>query len=270
VRKGEDGAPEAVKALSISDEGAGGILSPADFINEVVKGVVQYSPIRQIARVRSTSRTSIQFPKRTGLLAASWTSEKGTRSESTNPAYGLEEIPTHELYARILLSNWDLEDPVVDLEADVRDAMSEQFGVSEGAAFVSGDANGKPEGFLTNADVIASPVLNGAASFTSPDGVIKLPFALKEQYWPNARYVMNRLSVRDLRLLKDTTNHYLWQPGVAGGAGVAEGIPATINGFPYTIATDMPDGRVQRADGRLRGLLEGLRRRRPDRDRSPA
>jgi HK97 family phage major capsid protein len=83
-------------------------------------------------------------------------------------------------------------------------------------------------------------VLNGGASFTSADGVIKLAFQAKEQYWPNARYLLNRFSVRDLRLLKDSTGNYLWQPGVAGGAGVVEGIPPTINGFPYTIAVDMP------------------------------
>lgn len=235
---------EETKALAIRDETLGGVLAPPEFVADIIKGVVQYSPIRDIAGIRQTSRTSIQFPKRTGTLAAQWVAETATRSETTGQTYGLEEIPTHELYARVLISNWDLEDPVVDLEADVRSSMEEQFGVAEGAAFVAGTGNGKPEGIIANmagggsADI--SQVLNGAASFTSADGVIKLAFALKEQYWPNARYILNRNSLRDLRLLKDTTNNYLWQPGVLGES-VKLGLPPTLNGYPYTICVDMPD-----------------------------
>jgi HK97 family phage major capsid protein len=167
LRKGRfaDDAPDEIKAMAIRDESLGGVLAPAEFIAEVIKGVVQYSPIRKVAKVRPTSRTSVQAPKRTGNFAAAWTAETGTRTETTGMTYGLEEIPTHELYARVVVSNWDLEDPVVDLEADITEAMAEQFGVSEGAAFAAGDSNGKPEGIVTNTDI--ETVNNGATSFTN-------------------------------------------------------------------------------------------------------
>jgi HK97 family phage major capsid protein len=241
LRKGIDKMePDEAKLMRLSDETAGGVLAPADFIAEVVKGVVQYSPIRSIAKVRPTSRTSSQFPKRTQTSAAAWTGDTQARTETQSPRYGLDEIPNHELYARVLISNWDIEDPVVDLETDVRDDMAEQFGVSEGAGFVVGDANGKPEGMLTNTDFIANPILNGGASFANGDGLIKLAFSIKEQYWPNARYLLNRFSLRDIRLLKDSANNYLWQPAADGTHGLSSGLPATIYGYPYTIATDMP------------------------------
>lgn len=242
ARKGS--LPEESKVLQLRDETLGGVLAPPDFIAEVVKGVIQYSPIRDLATVRPTSRTSSMFPKRTGNFAASWTGEGGSRSETTGRTYGLDEIPNHELYARVLISNWDLEDPVVDLESIIQEDMSEQFGVSEGAAFVSGNAVGKPEGFLTNSDVIASPVLYGASSFNSTqggDGIIKLAFSVKEQYWPNARFVLNRFSLRDIRILKDTAGNYLWQPAADGVHGLSTGLPATLYGYPYTIAVDMPN-----------------------------
>jgi HK97 family phage major capsid protein len=243
LRKGRfaDDAPDEVKAMAIRDESLGGVLAPAEFIAEVIKGVVQFSPIRKVAKVRTTSRTSVQAPKRTGNFAAAWTSETGTRTETTGLTYGLEEIPTHELYARVVVSNWDLEDPVVNLEADISEAMAEQFGVSEGAAFAAGDMNGKPEGIVTNSDV--ETVNNGATSFTAAvgaDGLIKAKFQLKEQYWDNASWLLARFTLRDIRLLKDSQNNYVWQPGVAGGAGVVQGIPATILDHPYTIAKDMP------------------------------
>jgi HK97 family phage major capsid protein len=163
-----------------------------------------------------------------------------TRTETTGRTYGLDEIPTHEMYARVLISNWDLEDPVVDLESIITDDMSEQFALAEGAAFVNGTGVGKPEGFLVNTDVIASPVLNGGASFANADGSSSWRSAVKEQYWPNARFVLNRFSLRDIRLLKDTANNYLWQPAADGVHGLSTGLPATLYGYPYTIAVDMP------------------------------
>ncbi|MDR5728409.1 MAG: phage major capsid protein, partial [Terriglobia bacterium] len=215
------------KVLAIRDESLGGVLAPADYVATVVKGIIQFSPIRQISTVRQTSRTSIQFPVRTGNFAAQWTSEVGSRTETTGRTYGLEEISTSELYARVLISNWDLEDPVVDLEEIITQDMVLQFAKAEGTAFVSGSGVGQPEGILSDTDVQTSAVLNGGASFANGDGLIKLAFSVKEQYWPNARYVLNRFTLRDIRTLKDTQGNYLWQPAADGIHGLSTGLPAT-------------------------------------------
>jgi HK97 family phage major capsid protein len=206
----------------------------------LVAGIVQYSPIRGIATVQQTDRVSIQYPKRTGNFAAVWTNEVGIRTETTGRTYGLDEISTYEMYARVLISNWMIDDSVFDLETLLTNDMTTQFAVTEGAALVSGNGVGKPEGFLVNSDVIASPVLNGGASFANADGIVKLAFTPKEQYWPNARFVLNRFTLRDVRLLKDTAGNYLWQPAADGVHGVSTGLPATLYGYPYTIAVDMP------------------------------
>ncbi|MDR5730098.1 MAG: phage major capsid protein, partial [Terriglobia bacterium] len=60
------------------------------------------------------------------------------------------------------------------------------------------------------------------------------------QYWPNARYVLNRFTLRDIRTLKDTQGNYLWQPAADGIHGLSTGLPATLYGYPYTIAVDYP------------------------------
>lgn len=233
------------KVLALRDEALGGVLAPPEFIADIVKGIVQFSPIRQIATTRQTSRTSIQFPKRTGNFAAQWTSEVGNRPETAGRTYGLDEIPTDELYARVLISNWDLEDPVVDLESIITDDIVDQFALAEGTAFVAGDrVKGKPEGILVNPDVTTGPnvVLNGGATITNAtaDAIIRLAFSIKEQYWGNARFVLNRFTLRDIRILKDTAGNYLWQPAADGMHGLSTGLPATLYGYPYTIAVDFP------------------------------
>ena len=228
------------KVLAVRDETLGGVLAPPEFINEMVKGIIQYSPIRGIVTTRQTSRTSIQYPKRTGNFAAQWATEVSSRAETVGRTYGLDEIPTHELYARVLMSNWDLEDPVIDLESVITEDMVDQFALAEGSSLVNGNGVGKPEGILTNAAVQATAINQGGASFTNGDGIIKLAFSVKEQYWPNARYVLNRFTLRDIRVLKDTNGNYLWQPAADGVHGLSTGLPATLYGYPYTIATDFP------------------------------
>ena len=135
------------KALTVSNDSTGGYLAPPEYVRELLKTVTEISPIRSIARVRSTGARSIQVPKRTSTFAAQWVSESGTRSETTGYNVGLEEIPAHEHYALVDISEQDLEDTVFDLEAEMQSEFAEQFAKAEGTAFVSGNAVGKPEGF---------------------------------------------------------------------------------------------------------------------------
>ncbi len=234
ARKGKEGlGPEQVKKLTVSDDTTGGFLAPKEYVREIIKGIVETSPVRSLARVRTTSQRSVQMPKRTGTFAAQWVSESGTRSETTGLTYGLEEVANHELYALVDISFQDLEDSAFDLEGELRMEFAEQFGKAEATAFVSGNAVGKPEGFLTQSDV--SEVVSGDATLVKPDGLIALFYALKSGYVANSSWIMNRQTIKAVRQLKDTTNQYLWQPSMQLGE------PATLLGRPIVEAVDMPD-----------------------------
>ena len=121
-------------------------------------------------------------PKRTGQFAAQWVGEQGTRSETTGLAYGMVEIPTHEMFALIDISHQNLEDTAFDLEAELRLEAEEQFAVEEGVAVVAGNAVNQPEGWLTNAD-IASTNSGTAATIADAtgqaDGMLTLKYAIK-------------------------------------------------------------------------------------------
>ncbi len=234
-RKGLDKlGPDEVKVLNVSDDTEGGFLAPAELVNEIVKGVMEYSPLRELATVRQTSRNSVKAPKRTQAATASWVSEQGTRSETTNPKYGMEEIPTHELYALADVTFAELEDAAFNIESILRDEFSEAFGTAEGTALITGNAVGRPEGILSNAEVIAAATTSNSNDALNSDDFIDLLYALKEPYHRNATWLLNRLVVRDARKLKDQDDQYLWQPALAAD------VPATILGQPYRMATDMP------------------------------
>ena len=80
-RKGLEGLSDTEKkALTVSNDSTGGYLAPPEYVRELIKDVTEISPIRSIARVRSTGQRSVQIPKRTGTFAAQWVAESGTRS----------------------------------------------------------------------------------------------------------------------------------------------------------------------------------------------
>ena len=234
-RKGFDALSEAEKkALTVSNDSTGGYLAPPEYVKELIKDVTEISPIRSIARVRSTGQRSIQIPKRTGQFSAQWVAESGTRSETTGYQVGLEEIPAHEYYAMVDISEQDLEDSVFNLEAEMQSEFAEQFAKAEGTAFVSGNAVGKPEGFMTNSSV--SEVVSGAGAALTGDGLISLVHSIKSEYSRNATFVFNRSTLAEIRKLKDTAGQYVFQAGMM----LTSGVPNSVLGFPYIQATDMP------------------------------
>ena len=229
-------------AMTISDDTDGGFLAPEDVVDTIIQGVVEYSPIRDIAFVRTTTRNSVKAPKRTQVAGAVWVGEVETRSETQNPKFGKEELSTRELSAMADISRQDLEDAGVDLEQLVYGEFAEQFGVSEGAAFVSGDGvDGKPEGFLTAADTgyLGANGIETRTSVTNDalgaDDLINVYYDLKDVYARRATWVLRRSTTATIRKLKETsTDNYLWQPGLATLS------PPTILGQPYVEAIDMP------------------------------
>jgi HK97 family phage major capsid protein len=230
------------KTMTVGDDTTGGFLAPVEIVNELIKGIVLFSPIRNVANVRQTSFNSIKAPKRTQTSSAVWVGEIDSRSETQNVKFGKEEISTRELSAMADISRQDLQDAAVNLDQLVYADFEEQFGVSEGLAFVSGDGvDGKPEGILTASDqgFLGSngieTVASGAATAISGDDLIELFYRLKDGYARNASWLMKRGTVKVVRQLKETsTDNYLWQPGLASVA------PPTILDRPYVETVDMP------------------------------
>ena len=229
---------EDMKALTVGADPTAGFLAPVDYAREIIKGETEFSPLRSVVRIRQTARRAVQIPKRSGQFSAVWTAESGTRSETEGLSYGLEEIPTHELYALVDVSEQMMEDSEFNLEEELRQEFSEQFAVAEGAALVQGNGTGKPEGLLQSA-AVAETVSGSAASIADAtgqaDGLIDLYYGLKTAYAVHGTWLLNRGTLGEVRKLKDGQNNYIWQPGLANG------VSNTILGQPYVEIPDMPD-----------------------------
>ncbi|HEU02617.1 hypothetical protein LCGC14_0187970 [marine sediment metagenome] len=233
IRRGADGIPdEDRKALRVADSQAGGYLAPEAFETEILKELVEISPIRSAATVRQTSSASVVQPKRTGRITAKWVGETEARP-GTEPAYGQIETPVHEMACWIDVSNQLLEDAAVNIEAELTGEFAEEFGRLEGEAFVLGDGVKKPVGLMVDASVPVVP--NGNATAIQGDALISLMYDLPAMYRNRGTWLMTGTTIAAIRKLKDGQGNYLWQPAYQVGQ------PETLLGRPVVEAVDMDD-----------------------------
>ena len=241
LRKDLEGVSDK-KALYRSDLQTGGILAPKEWVNEMLRDVTEYSPMRQLVRVRPTSRVSVQVPVYTGTGSATWVHEKGSKTETMSPAWGLEEVTTHETYALVDISQQDIEDADFPLEQFMQQEMALQFAIQEAAVILSGDGIGKPFGIFDASQGVATLETAGSHALASDD-IMELYFKLKPAYLGNARFMMNRMIEKVVFELKDSDLHYLWQPDYQAGLGA---IP--LLGKPVVEAPEMADDLLTDAD----------------------
>jgi HK97 family phage major capsid protein len=232
LRFGNQAPTEEIRALTVSTDTQGGYLAPAEMSAEFIRDLVEVSPVRPIASVRTTGAPSVIYPKRTSGTNAKWKGETQSQEES-NIGLGQAEIPIREINTFVDVSNQLLADSGGNAEAEVRMALAEDFGKKEGAAFVNGSGPLQPEGFMVNADI--GFTINGHATNLSADALISLLYALPAAYRNAGSWGMNGTTLAALRKLKDGQNNYLWQPSYVAGQ------PETILGRPVVEMVDMPD-----------------------------
>jgi len=234
-RKGEKGLNEVqFKALATDSDPDGGFLLPRNVRAGIVEKLVEISPVRALATIETIGvGDSLDVPKEGSTnFDDGWVAERQDRPETTTGTFALDQIPTHEQYAKPRATQKMLDDMTFDVEGWISRKVQQRFGKREGTAFVSGNGVTQPEGLLTNADIAI--VNSGDANLLTADGIVKLYYALPEPYAANGTWLMRRGTVQAIRLFKDTQGQYLWQPALG------EKAPPTILGQPYREAIDMP------------------------------
>jgi HK97 family phage major capsid protein len=232
--------PDNAKALSRGTGSAGGFLVPEGVARELVKNLVEVSDLRSIADVVTiTEGDSFPYNTRTTEAAGSWVAENATRSETTNPAFGKGRIPVHEMSVMVDISRQLLDMAGFDVESEWMDEAVEACNKLEGAAFCEGNGVGRPQGlFHSLAGLQTDYTASGHASTLTADGLLAVPHDLKGGYLQNAMWIMERATLKAVRQLKDGNGAYLWSAGF--GTALAQGAPATIDGYPYKITQDAP------------------------------
>ena len=235
------------KALSVGVNSDGGYLVPDETEREIGRRLTAASPIRAIAGVRQMSGNVYKKPFAISGAATGWVGETDARTQSTSPTLDELQFPAMELYAMPAATATLLADAAVNIDEWIASEVENAFAPQESTAFVTGDGNKKPTGFLSYTKIAESSwawakigytltgVSGGFAASDPSDNLVDLVYALKSGYRQNAHWVMNRKTQAVVRKLKDADGNYIWQPAaIAGGT-------ASLMNFPIAESEDMPD-----------------------------
>ncbi len=231
-----------LKDVSTGTTTAGGFALPEEISRTVNTMVLKLSEISSAVKNVTVGTTDYKellthFANSTASNLYAWAGETTTRTAQGTPELR-ERTPTWgELYAYATASNWSLQDLFFNVEQWITSAIAEGMAVAQSTAIWSGNGSSKPTGMtntaLSTSDDYASP-LRAAAAYeyipiptagSSPyttagitgDSVIALFYQLNPRYRPNSKFAANTVTQGHLRRLKDTTNQYIWQPGLQIG-----------------------------------------------------
>ncbi|HEY8595632.1 MAG TPA: phage major capsid protein [Devosiaceae bacterium] len=236
-----------VKSLSAGSAQDGGYLVPSETETEISRLLGTVSPIRAIAGLRQVSSAVYRKPVSTSGPTVGWVGETDARPETASQTLSELSYPTMELYAMPAATATFLDDAAVDVGLWIAEEVNAAFAEQETAAFIGGDGNKKPTGFLSETLVdesawtwgklgyVPTGVSGALPASDASDVLIDLVYALKAGYRQNANWVMNRQTQATLRKLKDQSGNYMWQPATSPGG------QASFMGFGLVEAEDMPD-----------------------------
>jgi len=227
---------EVLDALQIGTDSEGGYLVPDEFEKQLIQGLEDQNLFRTLASVVHTGSGDRKIPVVATKGTAAWIEEEAAFPESDD-SFAQVTIGAHKLATMLKVSEELLNDSVFGVESYIASEFARRIGAKEEEAFFTGDGIGKPVGVLAETGGAQLGVTAASATALTADEIMDLFYALKSPYRKKAVFLMNDMTVKALRKLKDASGQYLWQPSLtAGTPDTLLNRPVYTTGYVPTIA----------------------------------
>lgn len=234
IRILNDNVPEELRALSTTGT-AGGYMIPQAFLNDMVRVMKAFGAVRRVARVITTeSGASMPFPVTDDTANVGAILGENTQASEQDVAWTQKILGAFMYSSKVVRVSFQLmQDSAFDVEGELRDMLGERIARIQNQHFTTGAGTTEPTGLVTGG---TSGVTAASATVPTSDELISLAHSVDPAYRNSgrARFMMRDSMVAVIRKLKDTTNQYIWQPGMQ------EGVPDSLFGYPIEINQDMP------------------------------
>lgn len=233
------------KSLNSLEGQNGGYLIPEPIAKKISKVLNSESILRKISSSVSISSSSIDILIDKDIANAGWATDEETREEHKNSKLIKIKIPVYEMYSRTKATSKLLEDSNINVEDWIISKVVEKFSIIEDEAFINGDGENKPKGFLSyptsekyewgKIQEIKTGVKGGFQVQNPADILLDMLYSLKTEYLKKACWVMSRSAASEIRKMRDkTTGRYLWQ------SSITKDDTQTLLGYPVYISDNMP------------------------------
>ena len=232
-------ARKANTLVSDIPEYGGDTVPPSDFQRTILNLAEEPTHIMDHATVLPSATGKIEIPKAVqtddnefGGMNFKWVAEAGNK-EQTDTEFTMETIETFEASMSIDVSERLLSRNAINLESFLIQKGRKTLEHGLDVAFINGDGNGKPVGFLNTAGIREVPREEvGKVGYTD---INNLKYSLMPQHRASAIYVMEDGVLQGLDGLLDKEGRPLFKNTIANGPY------DRLNGSPYISMTYMPE-----------------------------
>ena len=203
---------------------------PTSVYDRIVEHLVQANVVRNLATVLTTAAgESIAVPKSTAFSTASIVGE-GSQASASDPTLSTTTLGAYKYVVLVQLSN----ELATDATVDVAGFLARQAGIAIGVAtrghMTTGSGSGQPYGIVTRSTAGVTGGTGVTGAFTA-DNLIDLRYSVGAAYTaqPGIAWMMNSSAMAAARKLKDSSNRYLFEPGLNGNVDSLLGFPVQIN-----------------------------------------
>jgi HK97 family phage major capsid protein len=205
-------------------------LVPTSVYSRIVEHLVQGNPLRGLSTVvNTTTGESLVIPKSTAFSTASIVGE-GAQASASDPTLASTTLGAYKYVVLVQMSNELANDNAVDVAGFLARQAGIAIGVATRGHMTTGDGSAKPYGIVTRATTGVTGGTGVTGAFTA-DNLIDLRYSVNGVYTaqPGNAWMMNSTAMSAARKLKDTTNRYLFEPGLNGNVDNLLGFPVYIN-----------------------------------------
>jgi len=231
------------------DDAAGGITVPPTIDSLLDKLIREFSNVRALSSVATIAgdkweRMLLKQTNGAVRRKALDNFDDATKKDK----FGRVTIMVADLFSIIPFTDNLEMDSMINIVSEILSGAAEEFAITEGQEFVTGDGVEEMKGILTYEDGTGFDKVERTQSGTTLkldfDDVFNLIYSLKTGYQPGAKMFANRLTMRVLRKLTDAEGRYLWEFSQQVGQ------PANIAGYglfemPELVAPNSSDEYVQ-------------------------
>jgi HK97 family phage major capsid protein len=222
---------KAFNSQHLVPDSEGGYLVPDEFERNLIEELEEENIFRSLATVIQTGDRKI--PIVTAKGTAAWIDEEKLYPESDD-TFGQVSLGAYKLATMIKISEELLNDSAFNMEQYISKEFGRRIGSKEEESLIIGDGQGKPTGILADKGGGEIGIETASATNITFDEIMDLYHSLRSPYRNKASFIMNDLTVKAIRKLKDNTGQYLWQPSLTAGT------PDTILNKPVYTSHYMP------------------------------
>jgi len=183
------------------------------FADRIFMKMREVGPILNTSEVLTTSTgEDIVYPTFGTYSQAALVAEGGTIAESS-PSFSSITLGAFRYAMMIPISNTLLRDTSLDIEEIIAGQAANALNLKLNEDHTVGDGSNKPNGIVTAS---SDSGITGAAATVSADEIIQLTYAVDQAYrqQDTAGFMVATNAARDIRLLKDGDNRFLYQINV--------------------------------------------------------